>query len=366
MKLKICICGGGSLGHVLAGTMSSNGNEVNILTGRPGLWNREIQTVLPDGNKILGSLHTISSEAVEVIPQMDYVILCLPGYLISETLQKITPYLSENTVVGSVVSSNGFFWMAQSILPSSTKYFGFQRVPYIARVSEYGKSSELKGYKDLLHIAFSSPNGNEKVIKDLEYLFNTPIETLDTIWPAALTNSNPLLHTARLYSLFKNYQKGMYYEQPPLFYEEWDNESSELLLNLDDEFNTIVSFLPLMNSKIKSLKEHYESNNAQELTNKLRSIKAFKGIRLQMKSENDTFLPDFENRYFTEDIPFGLLIIKEFAEYFNVKTPSMDKVIYWAQKMMNKEYLVDGKLTGKDIEHSGLVKNYFSSYTNIL
>ena len=32
-------------------------------------------------------------------------------------------------------------------------------------------------------------------------------------------------------------------------------------------------------------------------------------------------------RYFTEDIPFGILLIKAFAEKTGVSTPNIDKVI---------------------------------------
>ena len=53
-------------------------------------------------------------------------------------------------------------------------------------------------------------------------------------------------------------------------------------------------------------------------------------------------------RYFTEDIPFGLLLIKAFAEKNNVPTPNIDKVIAWAQNIMGKEYLIEGRLIGKD------------------
>ena len=61
------------------------------------------------------------------------------------------------------------------------------------------------------------------------------------------------------------------------------------------------------------------------------------------------FVPDFNNKYFTEDIPFGLIIIKYYAELNNVPTPHIDQLLSWAQQVMNKEYIVDGRLVGKDI-----------------
>lgn len=41
------------------------------------------------------------------------------------------------------------------------------------------------------------------------------------------------------------------------------------------------------------------------------------------------FVPDFKSRYFTEDFPFGLFIIRELAQKHNIKTPYMDEIYNW-------------------------------------
>ena len=44
----ICICGGGSLGHVIAGWLSAKGKaKVNILTGRPESWGNSVIVETP-------------------------------------------------------------------------------------------------------------------------------------------------------------------------------------------------------------------------------------------------------------------------------------------------------------------------------
>ena len=37
------------------------------------------------------------------------------------------------------------------------------------------------------------------------------------------------------------------------------------------------------------------------------------------------------------------------ADLVDVKTPRIDNLIEWGQTIMQKEYLVDGKLNGKDV-----------------
>ena len=40
-----------------------------------------------------------------------------------------------------------------------------------------------------------------------------------------------------------------------------------------------------------------------------------------------------------------------------MKTPEIDKIATWGQKFLGKEYLVDGKLNGKDVEELTIPQN---------
>ena len=205
---NLCICGGGALGTVIAGTASARGFRVNLLSERAEQWHDEITVHTCDGRIYSGKLSRKSALAKEVISDADFVLLCVPGYLIRATLEKIAPHLRAETPVGSVVSSSGFFFVAQETLPAGTPIFGFQRVPYIARVSGYGKSADLLGYKNEIRLAtkdFPDDFSRETFRQKIETLFETPIVLLKSFWDAALTNSNPLLHPCRLYGMDKSF-----------------------------------------------------------------------------------------------------------------------------------------------------------------
>ena len=55
------------------------------------------------------------------------------------------------------------------------------------------------------------------------------------------------------------------------------------------------------------------------------------------------------HRYFQDDIPYGLCVFRTLADLFGVETPQIDELIMWGQRIMDKQYLVDGKLKGKDV-----------------
>jgi opine dehydrogenase len=54
-------------------------------------------------------------------------------------------------------------------------------------------------------------------------------------------------------------------------------------------------------------------------------------------------VPNFDCRYLTEDVPFGLVPTRALAEIADIETPAIDEVIAWAQSVMHGTYwLVTG------------------------
>ena len=48
---------------------------------------------------------------------------------------------------------------------------------------------------------------------------------------------------------------------------------------------------------------------------------------------------NLQARFFWEDVPFGLVILKDIATLVDVKTPVMDKMIAFHQKFMPVKYI---------------------------
>lgn len=95
---------------------------------------------------------------------------------------------------------------------------------------------------------------------------------------------------------------------------------------------------------------------------------AYQGLKHPVKiTEDGKFLPDFTHRYMTEDIPFGLVVIRGIAEIIGLETPNIDRVLTWSQQQMEKEYLVDKKLQGRDVSTSRAPQSYgFTTLESIL
>ena len=105
---------------------------------------------------------------------------------------------------------------------------------------------------------------------------------------------------------------------------------------MDNEMHDLLRLLPVKDGSIPTVLEYYESTDVVSLTNKLRSIEAFKGIKAPMIEVEGGFIPDFNSRYFTEDFPYGLSIVRELTHKYNVPSPTIDRIYDWGIKMINK------------------------------
>lgn len=332
---RICICGGGSLSHVCAGVLATRANvKVNILTRHPERWSRQLRVTDVDGRVYSGQISLISNDPAEALAACDLILFCLPGFAIEPMLTTIKPYIGA-AIVGSIVSSTGFFFAAHRVLGEELPLFGFQRVPYIARTTEYGHSANLLGYKPQLAIAVEHVTDRETFRLLIEHLWETPTRLLASHYEASLTNSNPILHTGRLYSMWKDWD-GAPYDHNILFYREWTDAASQLLIEMDVEFMRLLDALPVTKGAIPSLLEYYESYDSRSLTQKLQSIVAFQGIASPMKEVDGGWAPDFDSRYFKEDFPYGLRLIVELAREKHVETPALEKVCQWGMELLER------------------------------
>ena len=334
--MKICICGGGNLGHVVAGFVAAQKkHEVCLLTRHPERWSQDLTIEAPADTTFVGHLSGLYSDAKPAVSDADIVLLCLPGYAIRETLLQIREYLRPGAGVGSVVSSTGFFFEAMELLPSSQTLFGFQRVPFISRIVEYGHKARLMGYKESLNLAVEHSDQPESLSHILADMLQTPIHLLGSYYEASLSNSNPLLHPSRLYSLWKDWHEGMTYDHIPLFYEEWTEEAARLYIEMDNELQALLEQLPVRKGSIATVLDYYESTDATSLARKLQSIEAFKGILSPMKETEDGYVPDFHSRYFTEDFPYGLAIVHRLTHEKGIPSPTIDMIYDWGMKWVN-------------------------------
>jgi NAD/NADP octopine/nopaline dehydrogenase, alpha-helical domain len=188
-------------------------------------------------------------------------------------------------------------------------------------------------------------------------------------------NPNGIAHPSIMHGLLRNWDGKSVFPEKPLFYQALDDYTADTMEGVSNEIldvkEAILKLYPSCDlSLVRSIErfflDSYQDDIADKSSLKMMFVsnKGYDGLTMPTEQVEGGYLPLFDHRYFTEDLPCGILIQKGVAELAGVPTPIMDKVIMWCQeKVGNKEYLVDGKLTGKDIAFTKTPQRY--GYTDL-
>eukprot|EP01027_Heterolobosea_sp_BB2_P020411 GEZU01029125.1.p1 GENE.GEZU01029125.1~~GEZU01029125.1.p1 ORF type:complete len:416 (-),score=164.39 GEZU01029125.1:1542-2789(-) len=389
--IQICICGGGNGSHTAAGYIGSKpGYIVNVLTRQPAKWlegiaeNGGIKVHTRECGKtemktVIGKLNKVSADAAEVAPGTDIFILGGPAHANPHLLKAIAPYVKDNAWVGSLYAQGGFDWAArdaigeQRIKDGNILIFGLQNIPWICKATVYGKEAKMIGPKKFLLTASYPIERSTEVAEMLGKLFDIPCRTLPNFMCLTLTPSNQIIHPGRYYGIFKDWDGKRTYDAAtiPMLYEGMDDFSAQQLQDLSDELQLIRRGLearyPQLNlAPVMDLGERIIDQYGEDVKDRssLRAIFAtnlgYAGVRTPVKEvEPGRVIPVVESRFFIEDIPFGLCILRDIGSMLGIATPVFDKFIRWHQQFMGKTYLNDdGTLNKESLHETGAPSRY--------
>jgi opine dehydrogenase len=359
-KLTVCVCGGGSLAHAVAGVIGANPLvKVNILTRRPNDWANKIVVEYLYNTVLEGTIHKISSDPKDVVSESDIVILAIPHIARKETLIKIKDFLKPDTWVGSFPGFAGFAWQARYILGPGINLFGLQRVPYVRSAKDYGSKVKISGIRARNFVA-ALPSGKVNIIANLlKQIMNLYIIPVPNYLNICFSRSNSVCHSARMYSLLNKWDgKSPVSDKPIKFYGDWDNEATTVFIELDNEIRHSVSKIPLDIAYAEPVLLYYEVAFKKDLTKKMKNIRAMSENYIPLIKTRKGYIPDIKSYFFTEDLCYGLIVLKSIMLLTETPTPVMDKIILWAQNLIGKEFIVNGILSGKDLVDISIPQNF--------
>ena len=113
---------------------------------------------------------------------------------------KISPFLNPKTIIVIAPAVGGIHFLFEENFPNN-KFIALQRIPYICRIIEYGKSVNTS-LKDNIDVLYSS-NFNNIAHDKIQKLLNLKLNKIESVWPLLLSNSNPILHIVRMCELIE-------------------------------------------------------------------------------------------------------------------------------------------------------------------
>jgi hypothetical protein len=314
----------------------------------------------PSGH-VQGRPEIVSANARDVIPTSDVLLIATPSFAYAPILRQIKDYLQRGTFIGVTPGQGGFDWVAQEILGASLSadiiFSAIMPMPFNCRITEFGHSVAVQTFKKHYRIGVVPELKKEEALAINRALFGDT-EFAGHFINCTLYPINAIIHPQRLYRLCKDWTpSGPPLKENPLFYESMDEESTMYMDKVNKEVIQICEALTTqgMEAKVPHILDFlrwvYPDVPGRSLVEIFALNDAYKGFRCPFKEVEDGegWIPDFKNRYFTEDIPYGLCVYKGIADIVDVPTPMMNTVLTWAQTYMEKEYVVNGKLQGRDV-----------------
>lgn len=363
--MKVAVIGGGNIGTALVCYIKKQHPEyiVSLLTRKPERFSKEILC-----NDIEGSfsysvkIDQISEKPSLVIKDAEIIYISMPHFAIEETFSKIAPYVKEGAFIGVIPGGGGCEFFFDKYFKGKAVLFGFQRVPFTAKLVTYGWEVNLKSWKPYSVVGTLKKKYLGEVCQKVEAC-GLKTKKADNYLAVALTPTNPILHTSRTYELFSKYKQESVFGERLKYYVGWTDYASEIMLSMDGELHKLLEAIPeLDTSAIRPLTEHYEAETVEKMTKKINSIETFKSVYAPLKPVDDNpdmgFVADTSSRLFTEDFPWGLAIFRAYCEIVGIKAPTMDKVLSWYAGYMGYEWYVNGRFCGKDLNITGIPQNY--------
>jgi len=381
-KPTVCVCGAGNAAHVFIPYFNKQGYTVNVFADfqdeaerlKKAMDENDGITILDRCNpknvkEYKGKAAVVSKEAADAVPQADYIIVALPSFALRNVLTGLKPHLKAGAIVYIMPGQGGADFVAKEILGEEIKagkvtVAGIIPMPLNCRIDEFGKKVQLAAFKSVYDLASIPAKKAPQAARVLSKLLRKKVRVIGNYAGISLHASNPNIHPGRVYSLFKDFAAGKTYPENPLFYETWDDDSSEWVQKISDErvkiWETICEKFPSAGKpkQVPHIKPYIEAiykgqiADTSTLAKCFNTNDGFKGFKSPMKEEGGAFVPDFKNRYFTEDFPEGFCMYKGIADLAGVETPTIDTILGFFQKFMGKEYLKDGKLAGADVKET--------------
>lgn len=377
--LTITLIGAGNSGHVCAALFDGNtGGSVRLqlLTGRPDAWSNMQPIVrLPDGRTQQGQIHEVSDSAAELIPRSDIVLWTGPVNATKEVFESIQPFLDiSRTAVGTIFAQGLTHVLANRVFGEDVRFFALKNIPWLCRLVKAGEESEIVGAKTSIGVATMNLS-EEWVKKVLEPLFvvhsagkREPVmEVIPDFCQIVFNPANQIIHPACYWAMFRNWHgEPLTGEDEPnvWLYRGMPEIAGEVLGVLDEELQALKdAYFMATGSEgcrgVVPLKQRLLEQYGDQISDKSTLAKmvgtnrAYSMAKAPVVRTDAGVSPNPTHRVVVDDIGWGLCALVSIAERleaagYHTPTTMTRMLIEWHQKLMGKEFLVNGRLTGRD------------------
>jgi len=361
-KGLVAVLGGGNGGHAVAANLSLAGFKVNFFelprfaeSFEKVLRTKEIQIrgISVDG---VARLNHATTDIRQAIKDAEVIFVVTPAFGHKAMAEACVPFIQDGQIIVLMPGSGGSLEFVNMIKQKKVKreitFAETCTLPYGARLKGPGHVSVLINAVILPTGVFPSKKTGE-VIPKLKQFYAAIIPAKDVL-EAAINNPNPIVHpAATLLSATRiEHSKGEFY----LYAEGMTPAVARTYESLNEERLSICKMMGYklyhwdnLEFRDYNLGETEEECRYRILNTSMDAAFGKDGIYAGIKMKGPEHLKD---RYVTEDVPYGMVLLSTLGDLLGVPTPTHNAVIQLASVMNRIDYWE----TGRGMKQLGLAK----------
>lgn len=359
-KDLVAVLGGGNGGHSVAANVSLAGFKVNFfeLPQFAEPFERVLRTreIRIEGVSIDGvaKLNLATTNIHQAIKDAEVIFVITPAFGHKVMAEACAPYVQDGQIFVLMPGSGGSLEFVKIFKEKKIKedlvFAESCTLPYGARLKGSGHVSVFINALILPTGVFPSKKTND-VIPRLQQFYPVITPAKDVL-EAAINNPNPVVHpVATLLSATRiEHSKGEFY----LYAEGMTPCVARTFESLNEERLSICKAMGYklyhwndLNFKDYSLGETEEECRYRILNTSMDAAFGKDGIYAGMKMKGPEHLKD---RYVTEDVPYGMVLVSTLGDILNIPTPTHDAVIQLTSIINRTDYWK----TGRGVKELGL------------
>ncbi len=352
-KNLVAVLGGGNGGHAVAANLSLSGFKVNFfeLPKFAGPFDKVLRTkeIRIEGVSIDGvaKLNLATTDIRQAIKEAEVIFVVTPAFGHKAMAEVCAPFVQDGQIIMLMPGSGGSLEFA--------KIFKEKRVKRDITFAEsctlpYGTRLKGPSHVSVLINAIILPTGvfpskrTSIVIPKLKQFYPVIIPAKDVL-EAAINNPNPIVHpAATLLSATRiERSKGEFY----LYAEGMTPAVARIFQSLNEERLSICKALGYklyhwdnLEFKNYSLGETEDECRHRILNTSMDAAFGKDGIYAGIKMKGPEHLKD---RFVTEDVPYGMVLLSTLGELLGISTPTHDAVIQLTSVINRTSYWKTGR-----------------------
>jgi len=355
--LKIAVCGAGHGGYAMAADLTLAGHEVHLFNRSPA----PIQAIRKKGGiEITGDavygegfakIKKATTDMKEAIAGVNVIMIVVPAFGHEFMIDKCMPHLKDDQIIVFNTGNFASLRLANKLKKTGKKNLLAETsiLIYSSRIT--GPSSVfVDGLKQKLPIAAFPAKRTDEALKTLRRIYPQLIPATNVL-ETSFENLNPIFHPiiTLLNAGFTERTKGDY-----IFYKDGVTPGvGRAIQAIDDERTNVAKALGIkVTPTVKWLDNMYGAKG-KNIYEAIQNCKPY-------LDPGERGPKDFQFRFITEDVPYGLVPTHSIGDELNVPTLTINSVIQLWSIINQVNYFEQGynaeKLGLKDLTAKEMIK----------